>query len=403
MKQLLLFISFSLLLLHGQAQSINDSLLLYMPFNKNTNDESGNNNHGTVHNNATLTADKNGNLNSAYNFDGINSYIEIPVSPSLAKIYSSNEITISAWIKIRNWYQGWNVFAIFEQYDPTTDFGATLFEANWDAGGILFVSGYNTNYIGCNYTWNFNVWHNVAVTYSVSLGTAKFYVDGILTCTKPYTQNFTPDTIHSFSIGRSLSGPDEYSDGVIDELRIYNRVLTNIEIVTLPLNLLSFAGEYKNGTALLHWKTTSEINVSHFEIERSNNRLIFEKIGFVKTNTQTQKDYSFNDNGVVMATSFYRLKIVDVDGKYTYSKKIKLNAENVEIFSVYPNPSKGLLITSGVQGNGTIKLFSIDGRLVKNLATTPNMKIDISSIEKGSYLIQYITKNEVQTKRLIKQ
>lgn len=401
MKQILILISCSFLALYGHAQSNNDSLLLYIPFNGNANDESGNNNNGTIHNNVTFTTDKNGNVNSAGNFDGINSYIEIPASPSLSKIYTSNEITISAWIKIRNWYQGWNVFPIFEQYDPVTDFGAIGFEANWAAGGILFLSGYNANYIGCDYSWDFNVWHHVAVTYSAPLGIANFYVDGVLTCTKSYTQSFTPDTIHSFTVGRSLSGPDEYSDGAIDELRVYNRILTNTEITVLPLRMISFSGENKNGSTFLHWQTNSEINVSHFEIERSSDGNIFEKIGIVSSNNGS--NYSFNDIHVEESVSFYRLKIVDMDGKYSYSNTIKIKSKNLNTLSVFPNPSKGQLTINGVQDNGIIKLFSIDGKLVKALTTTTNMKIDISNIEKGAYLIQYINKNEVQSKLLIKQ
>ncbi len=401
MKKLLLLISFLFLLLQSRSQSINDSLLLYMPFNGNANDESGNNNNGTIHNNVTLTTDRNGNPNAAYNFDGINSYIEIPPSPSLEKIYTSNEITISAWINIRNWYQGWNVFPIFEQYDPTTDLGAIAFEANWASGGILFLSGYNVNYIGCDYSWNFNTWHQVAVTYSAPLGIVKFYVDGILTCTKPYSQNFTPDIIHSFTIGRSLSGPDEYSDGAIDELKIYNRVLTDIEITTLPLKLISFTGVYKNGGTYLHWKTTSEFNVSNFEIERSKDGRVFEKIGTVSINSGG--DYSYNDIHTETGTSFYRLKIVDINGQYSYSNIIKISADNLNAFNVFPNPSKGRLILDGVQGNGIINLFSIEGKLIKELKTFPNMEIDISNFKNGPYLIQYINKNEVQSKLLIKQ
>ena len=216
-----------------QAQSINDSLLLYLPFNGNANDASGNGNNGTVHN-ATLTADRFGNPDAAYDFNGIDSYIEIPASSSLSRIYTANEVTIAAWINIRNWYQGWNVFAVFEQYDPNTDFGSVLLEANWDAGGILFASGYNANYIGCDYTWNFNEWHHLAATYSTVSDSAKFYVDGNLICTKEYNEIFSADALNSYAVGRSLSGPDEYSDGQIDELRIYDRALAENELLELP-------------------------------------------------------------------------------------------------------------------------------------------------------------------------
>lgn len=233
MKKLITLILLVLSVPSLQAQSINDSLLLYLPFNGNANDASGNGNNGVVYN-ATLTADRSGTANAAYDFNGIDAYIEIPASASLSKIYTSNEVTIAAWINIRNWYQGWNVFAVFEQYDPATDWGSVLLEANWSSGGILFESGYNTNYIGCDYTWNFNEWHHLAVTYSKVTDTAKFYVDGNLLCSKEYQEAFTQDNVNPYVIGRSLSGPDEYSDGIIDEVRIYNRALQEAELITLP-------------------------------------------------------------------------------------------------------------------------------------------------------------------------
>lgn len=209
-----------------------NDLILHLTFDGNANDTSGNNNNGTVHK-AVLTADRNGNPNGAYDFNGIDSFIEIPPSASLNEIYTSEEVTIAAWINIRNWYQGWNVFPIIEQYDPVNDFGSLIFEANWASGGILFEAGYNNPYAGANYTWDFNVWHHVAVTYKKSDGMLKFYVDGNLISSQTYSQGFSSDLINSFAIGRSLSGPDEYSDGKIDEISIYRRALSSTEITEM--------------------------------------------------------------------------------------------------------------------------------------------------------------------------
>lgn len=249
-----------------QAQSINDSLLLYLPFNGNANDASGNGNNGVVYN-ATLATDRHGTDSAAYDFNGSDSYIEIPASPSLSKIYLSNEVTIAAWINIRSWYNNWNVFAVFEQYDSNTDWGSVLLEANWSSGGILFESGYNTNYIGCDYSWNFNEWHHLAATYSRLTDTARFYVDGNLLCTKEYHEVFTPDSTNPYVIGRSLSGPDEYSNGIIDEVRIYNRALRDSELLELPTtitaiknNTLVVTSMYPNPVSnMLHIKTDRQL------------------------------------------------------------------------------------------------------------------------------------------------
>ncbi len=88
--------SLMLLVIAGASLAgLNDGLVAYYPFNGNANDESGNNNNGTV-NGATLTSDRSGNPNSAYLFNG-GQYIEIPHSSTLN--FGTGDITVSAWFK----------------------------------------------------------------------------------------------------------------------------------------------------------------------------------------------------------------------------------------------------------------------------------------------------------------
>ena len=286
-----------------QAQSINDSLLLYLPFNGNANDASGNDNNGIIHG-AMLTTGRTDAVNRAYSFNGTDAYIEIPASPSLSKIYTSGEVTIAAWINIHSWYNNWNVFSVFEQYDPATDYGSILLEANWFSGGILFESGYNTNYIDCDYNWDFDRWHHLAVTYSNDTNSVKFYVDGVLISSKPYQEGFTPDNTNSYTIGRSLSGPDEYSNGKIDEVRIYNRALQDAEIMALtnistPLGVTlgPVTATIKNNALLVDFSSLSEKNNDRFIIEAATDGMSFKEIGIVKSavvNSDTPVYYHFS-------------------------------------------------------------------------------------------------------------
>jgi len=78
------------------AQIPTDSLVAYYPFNGNANDESGNGNNGIV-NGATLTADRFGNANSAYSFDGVSNYIEVADNSTLN--FGTNDFSISMWLK----------------------------------------------------------------------------------------------------------------------------------------------------------------------------------------------------------------------------------------------------------------------------------------------------------------
>ncbi len=234
-KLILSFLFITLLVtIKSSAQISTDSLLLDMPMDGNANDLSGNNNNGIIHN-AVADTNRFGVPNKAFRFNGIDSYIEIPASPSLNRIQTSNVISISAWVNIFQWWNNVNVFSIFERYNPATDAG-WLFEANWVGGGLLFLADETstTNWVGATYAWNFHEWHYLALTYDHAQGIANFYVDSTLVGSVPYTASiFVADTTAPFVIGRSLAGPDEYSDGLIDDYKIYNRVLTPTEITNI--------------------------------------------------------------------------------------------------------------------------------------------------------------------------
>jgi hypothetical protein len=215
----------------ANAQVSTDSLILHMPFDNDALDISGNDNHGILHN---VVSDTNrfGDPFSSYMFNGTDSYIEIPASPSMNMIQVADEFSITAWININQWHISGNVFSIFERYNPNTDSG-WLLEANWVGGGILFLADETNanNWAGCNFAWNFDQWYHLGFTYSQEQGMAYFYIDGENVCATSYSPPINvADTTASFIIGRSLAGPDEYSDGHIDDYKIYYRILTAEEI-----------------------------------------------------------------------------------------------------------------------------------------------------------------------------
>ena len=207
-------------------------VIVHFTFEGNANDVSGNVNNAVVHG-ATLTADRFGTPNSAYDFDGQVHYIEFPASATMSQVFTTKQITISAWINIRAWYNNWNVIPIIEQYNAETDMGSLLLEANWASGGVGFIAGYKAPWIGANYTWVFKSWHNITVTYYANIGSVSFCIAGKLIAAKSYSESFTPDHQNPFVIGRSLSGPDEYSNGVIDDIIIYKKALTAEEVKEL--------------------------------------------------------------------------------------------------------------------------------------------------------------------------
>ena len=225
-KSYLVIIAF-LLTYSISAQVITNGLVGYWPLDGNANDTSGNGNHGTVYG-AIPTTDQAGNVNKAYSFDGANDYIQIPAN---ALLNMTNNFTISAWVKLA-------VNA------PTSGMGVVMWGENalgkrrsvivWNGGSgnnKVFWSGAfaSANVAGPEVIDD--TWYHVAVTVNQS-NVASVYVNGAL-------QNSGSVTLNSYSfngvkIGATLSNNiDEHFDGMIDEVGIYNRVLTAQEISTI--------------------------------------------------------------------------------------------------------------------------------------------------------------------------
>ncbi len=121
----------------------------------------------------------------------------------------------------------------------------------------------------------------------------------------------------------------------------------------LPVQLVSFAGEWADGAARLQWQTASEQDNAGFEIERSRDGQRFARIGFVAGAGQSQQlqDYRFVDRQPGRE-AYYRLRQVDFDGTASYSRVVFLRGtEELPAPVVYPNPRRGQAVTIAWQGS----------------------------------------------------
>lgn len=224
-------------------------------------------------------------------------------------------------------------------------------------------------------------------------------------------------------------------DGDIAEIIIYDTVLSSANRTTveqylanrygitsgaLPVELSSFSANYYNGKVLLNWKTETEVNNFGFEIEKTVNNgnlnLNWQKIGFVNGagNSNSRKDYSFSDNNISKGNYFYRLKQLDSDGKFTYSKQIEININEIpkafELYQNYPNPfnpSTRIKYAVSDKQNICIKLYNILG---KELITLVNelkepgyyeIEFDASKLAAGVYFYSLKAGNFLTVKKMI--
>lgn len=150
----------------------------------------------------------------------------------------------------------------------------------------------------------------------------------------------------------------------------------------LPAKWGHFSGRALNNGNLLRWSTLEEVNTRHFEIERSENGSVFSRIATVESigNYQHEKEYSFLDPSPP-GTSFYRLKLVDADNKYSYSKTLVLERKSVQVLQVLmQNPAKDMLVVtydSKFNKRGTISILNNLGQVVlsENYNLSPGQQV----------------------------
>ena len=139
----------------------------------------------------------------------------------------------------------------------------------------------------------------------------------------------------------------------------------------LPLKILSFTAERRPGITYLQWSTENEQNVNHFEIERSANTINYTTIGTVAgRNISFQQHYDFEDHSSIQGIAYYRLKSVDYDGKFSYSKIIAVTERELQSSSFFIlNPVRRAITIfnkTGYDGVFDYKLLNAVGQQVLN-------------------------------------
>jgi len=172
-----------------------------------------------------------------------------------------------------------------------------------------------------------------------------------------------------------------------DNLRIEGTIL-------LPVTLKSFKVVYRENRVLLYWQTASETNNDYFQIERSisGTQLDWEAVSKVAGagNSNTHRNYLYEDQHPYSGRSYYRLKQVDFDGRFAYS-----SIESV-VFELsktpYPNPATDHLIIPLAELSNNppdIRLFDISAKEVSvpQLIERSQIRLDVGSLTSGTYIL----------------
>jgi hypothetical protein len=210
-----------------------NGLVGYWPFAGNANDISGNSNNGTV-NGAALTTDRNGNANSAYNFDGVNDYIQVPHSSSISLI---GDITMSAWVKT-NGSNGQNYQPIISkretywkwEYSMALSYhNSIIHNTKLLAARALAMGNQEQGWSSTPYQQN--TWEHWVVT--ISNSQMKIYKNGILDHTQAFSLVPVNQVCPLLFGKNTLVDNTEQFKGNIDDIGIWNRALTQQEISSM--------------------------------------------------------------------------------------------------------------------------------------------------------------------------
>ncbi|MEO8861223.1 MAG: T9SS type A sorting domain-containing protein [Ginsengibacter sp.] len=138
----------------------------------------------------------------------------------------------------------------------------------------------------------------------------------------------------------------------------------------LPVTLTSFTGRYSNGASILDWRTSQEFNSDHFELFKSTDGQNFSLVAKLKAAgfSSVVKNYSYQDNSPNSGNNvYYRLKQIDIDGKYTFSSIVKLALGLNTSVAVYPNPFNNdftVSFSATKTAPATLKLMNSTGQLI---------------------------------------
>jgi hypothetical protein len=383
-----------------------NGLVGWWPFNGNANDESGNGNNGTV-NGATLTTDRFGNVNCAYNF---NSNPDVITCNSTS--FQNQEFTISGWFKLQSGFSYTTVnIAKFGPNDNSSPGGYSLRLDQND--GVCGVGNYqtygyisdNSNFVFLNqvspYT-NFTTaqnWNHYVITKSAD--TLKIFLNNnILNSAYAQSMNISfVNAILQFGNQQNLNN-NPAGSRQLDDIGIWNRALTEAEIATLfegcnlsvttqpqdqnvttSLGTASFSTATSSQTSSYQWQSnlglgfqnlsnagqysgaaSSILTVSNLSM--SNNNQVFRCI--------------INDGGCADTTSEAILTITD---------DASLQSNTPSTFKLYPNPVKDELFIKGMtEAVLPFEVYSTDGKKV--LSGTTSGAIDVNALKKGSYQLK---------------
>ena len=364
----------------------------YWPFNNNANDQSGNNYNGTV-NGAIPTVDRFSNPNSAYSFNGLSDFI----STNYQGILGTNSRAVSFWAKMSVAQPAMSCVAWGDNLQ------ATRFQCgfNYVANGATIDGSYGAITYTSAVSVSNGQWHHYVYQFSNSaLNMVEVYQDAVLLTQIAHSYNPTNvlNTSAGFNVhfGKVVYGPSpDYFNGQLDDIGIWNRVLSSCEInqlytSSLPAinisssNTLTCKGQAAtltaNGGTNYQWNTSAS------------------GPSIVVSPTITT-NYSVTGTTTLGCTGTVTVSLTVIDCTDIEEAMISNN-----FFTIYPNPTTGKLVINKLKEGTGIEVYNSLGMIIyKTKLEGRELEIDLSEQSNGLYFIKIKNETGTTTNKIIKE
>ncbi len=168
---------------------------------------------------------------------------------------------------------------------------------------------------------------------------------------------------------------------------------------SLPVTLVQFAGYQKQNEVYLHWQTSSEVNTSHFIVEKSNDGKHFEEMETIKAagNSSSLLEYKSTGIHIRHGKNYFRLRIADKNGSYEYSEVLVFEKEEDKTNGIvlYPNPSNAeVVLTNPDKLMLQIRITDLTGKEIKHISCSDeeiNLASAFATKQVGIYTVHIST------------
>jgi hypothetical protein len=277
---------------------------------------------------------------------------------------------------------------------PTTATGTFVYSLTNVAG----AGGATTPIAGQTATVNVNAKPTIALT-------GAEYLCNYAVTPQTYTVFFTATTGAVITTdkgtvnGNTVTGiPSKETALIVATVGSCSDTLTAFKDCSLPVTLIDFSGAKVENTIALKWNTAEETNSDHFEIQRSGDGKKWETIGTQKSQTESYivVNYSFTDKKPANGDNYYRLKMIDLDKTFAYSKIIKVGFGDLILQSeFYPNPVSDVLNLKSTDWSQvkSVEMHNMTGTTVYKSGKVASKTIDVKNMPVGMYILTITHKN----------